>query len=36
MSAAWDFIARAFVGFVFGPLDRTACAWANHTHGGAA
>jgi hypothetical protein len=32
MSRAFDLLARAVVGFVFGPVDRTVCRFAAVTH----
>lgn len=34
MSAASTYFARAVVWFVFSPLDRTVCRWAEITHQG--
>jgi hypothetical protein len=32
MNRLWNLVALAVVGFVWGPVDRTVCAWANVTH----
>lgn len=32
MSRLWDLIARAVTAAIFGPIDRTVCAFANRTH----
>ena len=32
MNTVCTLLARAVVGFIWGPVDRTVCAWANRTH----
>lgn len=31
MTRVFDVLARLFVAVVFGPVDRTVCAWSNRT-----